>query len=75
MNLKTIAYLFVFIVALVGCDDKKESKEALAEKERIAFEKTADSLTAVNARIDSLTTEIQETSEEIDALLNEVNQQ
>ena len=75
MNLKSIAYLLVFIVALASCGDKKESKEALAEKEQMAFEKTADSLTAVNARIDSLTTEIKETSEEIDELLNEVNEQ
>lgn len=75
MNLKNIAYVSFLVIALASCNGKKESKEALVEEERIAFEKTADSLEAVSAKIDSLNMGIQETSNEIDELLNEFNEQ
>ncbi|MDX1463612.1 MAG: hypothetical protein R3359_11185 [Marinirhabdus sp.] len=74
MNLKQLMLLSAFAIALMACADDTKEKEAMAEKERIALEKTADSLALVNERIDSLSIEIEQTSDEIDALLNDINE-
>ncbi len=56
---------FLFLI-LASCNDGKEKKE------QIALEKTADSLAVVNTKMDSLTKTIEETSDEIDVLLNDI---
>ena len=74
MKIKHLALMCTFAVALIACDDDTKEKEAMAEKERIAFEKTADSLARASEKMDSLSVEIEHTSDEIDALLNEINE-
>lgn len=65
-----LAFLFL---SLGSCNNNKEKNERLAQEEEIALEKTADSLEMVNRKMDSLEKTIQETSEDIDSLLNDID--
>ncbi len=71
--MKYLIVLSFLFLSLTSCKDDTEKNERLAEKEQIALEKTADSLTMVNRKMDSLTTTIQETTDEIDVLLNDID--
>ncbi len=73
MTFKTSLLLPLLFLAFAGCNTNTASKEEIAEKERIAFEKTADSLEQESIKRDTLNANIKNTSDEIDALLNEIN--
>lgn len=73
MKLNNILVPVLFFFALVSCVDKNKSSEEIAEKERIVFEKTADSLEQLNTTMDTLNVSIKNKSDEIDALLNDIN--
>ena len=66
MNFKNIIFLGFILLALASCGNNKEKEEEQIKEEQIAFEKTADSLTMVNKKMDSLTTNIQKTTNEIE---------
>ena len=69
--MKYLIVLSILVMSLSSC--KETEDENVIEQEQIALEKTADSLTMVNREMDSLTNSIQETSDEIDVLLTELN--
>jgi peptidoglycan hydrolase CwlO-like protein len=71
--MKNLIVLSILFLSLSSCKDTEAENEAIAVQEQIALEKTADSLTMINREMDSLANSIQETSEEIDVLLNEMN--
>jgi uncharacterized protein YigA (DUF484 family) len=69
--MKYLIVLSILLISLSSCKDTED--ENLIEQEQIALEKTADSLSMVNREMDSLANSIQETSDEIDVLLNDTN--
>ncbi len=71
--MKYLIILGFLFLSLGSCNDNKEKKERLAQEEEIALEKTVDSLAMVDRKMDSIEKTIQETSEEIDSLLNDID--
>ncbi len=71
--MKYLIVLSFLFLSLTSCNNDKQKNERLDEEEQIAFEKTADSLAMVNREMDSIATTIQETSDEIDSLLNDID--
>ena len=69
--MKYLIVLSILLISLSSCKDTEDEK--VIEQEQIALEKTADSLTMLNRKMDSLANSIQETSDEIDVLLNDTN--
>lgn len=71
--MKYLIILALLFLSLGSCNNNKEKNERLAQEEEIALEKTADSLEMVNRKMDSIEKTIQETSEDIDSILNEID--
>ena len=71
--MKYLSILALLFITLGSCNGNKEKNERLAQEEEIALEKTADSLEMVDKKMDSIEKTIQETTEEIDSLLNEID--
>lgn len=71
--MKYLSILALLFITLGSCNENKEKNERLAQEEEIALEKTADSLEMVDRKMDSIEKTIQETSEEIDSILNEID--
>ncbi|MDP2687054.1 MAG: hypothetical protein Q8O62_07525 [Aequorivita sp.] len=71
--MKYLSILALLFITLGSCNENKEKNERLAQEEEIALEKTADSLEMVNIKMDSIEKTIQETSEEIDSILNDID--
>ncbi len=71
--MKYLSILALLFITLGSCNANKEKNERLAQEEKIALEKTADSLEMVDRKMDSIEKSIQQTTEEIDSILNEID--
>ncbi len=71
--MKYLIILGFLFLSFGSCNDNKEKNERLAQEEEIALEKTVDSLAMVDRKMDSIEKTIQETGEEIDSLLNDID--